>query len=107
MAGSARRGAKLWARHGVHYHRRLSLESTAGSEASLTRALEAPPGELGGMAVVEATRTDGLKLRFADGSWCLLRRSGTEPLLRIYVESGTEAGLERLVHGSRELLAGR
>jgi phosphomannomutase len=31
--------------------------------------------------------TDGVKLNFADGSWILFRRSGTEPILRIYCES--------------------
>ena len=31
--------------------------------------------------------TDGVKLNFADGSWILFRKSGTEPLIRIYCES--------------------
>jgi len=30
---------------------------------------------------------DGLKMNFADGSWILFRKSGTEPMLRIYSES--------------------
>jgi phosphomannomutase len=30
---------------------------------------------------------DGVKLNFADGSWILFRKSGTEPLIRIYCES--------------------
>jgi phosphomannomutase len=30
---------------------------------------------------------DGVKLNFADGSWLLFRKSGTEPLIRIYCES--------------------
>ena len=35
-------------------------------------------------------RTDGLKMEFADGSWVLLRLSGTEPLMRIYSEAATQ-----------------
>ena len=31
--------------------------------------------------------TDGVKFWLADGSWLLIRPSGTEPLLRIYAES--------------------
>lgn len=31
--------------------------------------------------------TDGVKLNFADGSWILFRKSGTEPIIRIYCES--------------------
>lgn len=31
--------------------------------------------------------TDGVKMNFADGSWILFRKSGTEPIIRIYCES--------------------
>lgn len=31
--------------------------------------------------------TDGVKINLADGSWILFRKSGTEPLIRIYCES--------------------
>jgi phosphomannomutase len=31
--------------------------------------------------------TDGVKVNFSDGSWILFRRSGTEPMIRIYCES--------------------
>ena len=30
---------------------------------------------------------DGVKMNFTDGSWILFRRSGTEPMIRIYCES--------------------
>ena len=42
-----------------------------------------------GRHVKKMDRTDGLKLEFDDGSWVLLRLSGTEPLLRIYTEAAT------------------
>jgi phosphomannomutase len=31
--------------------------------------------------------TDGVKMNFDDGSWILFRKSGTEPMIRIYCES--------------------
>ncbi|HEV7427899.1 MAG TPA: phosphoglucomutase/phosphomannomutase family protein [Thermoanaerobaculia bacterium] len=31
--------------------------------------------------------TDGVKMNFGDGSWILFRKSGTEPIIRIYCES--------------------
>ena len=43
-----------------------------------------------GRAVKSLDRTDGLKIEFADGSWVLLRLSGTEPLMRVYTEAATE-----------------
>ena len=42
--------------------------------------------ELGKYKVVKVNKTDGVKLYFDDNSWILVRPSGTEPLLRIYIE---------------------
>jgi phosphoglucomutase len=42
-----------------------------------------------GRQVKSLDRTDGLKFEFDDGSWVLLRLSGTEPLLRVYTEAAT------------------
>src|SRR5882757_9860723 len=46
--------------------------------------------------VASLDRTDGLKIAFADGSWVLLRLSGTEPLLRIYAEAATPQAASQL-----------
>jgi len=37
---------------------------------------------------------DGFKFYLADGSWVLLRASGTEPLIRIYSEAPDGEGVE-------------
>ncbi len=42
---------------------------------------------LGSLQVKRINKLDGIKLYFDDGSWILVRPSGTEPLLRIYIES--------------------
>jgi phosphomannomutase len=42
-----------------------------------------------GRPVANLDRTDGLKIGFADGSWVLMRLSGTEPLMRVYTEAAT------------------
>ncbi len=68
------------------------------------------PAELAGEAVartVPLDTGDGFKFFLADGSWLLIRTSGTEPLVRIYTEATSGelrdallvAG-ERLVRGS-------
>lgn len=44
-----------------------------------------------GRKVVSIDRTDGAKFTFGDGSWMLLRLSGTEPILRLYVEAESAA----------------
>ena len=53
--------------------------------------------EFQGRRVSRIDRTDGLKLIFADGSWLLLRLSGTEPLLRVYAEAATPQASRQIV----------
>jgi phosphomannomutase len=68
-----------------------------------------PPTELGGQAV---TRTlpldtgDGFKFWVDDGSWLMIRASGTEPLVRIYTEATSEAGREALLVAGERLVRG-
>jgi phosphomannomutase len=40
---------------------------------------------------------DGVKLNFADGSWILFRKSGTEPMIRIYAESPAASRVEEML----------
>ena len=54
------------------------------------------------MRAVPLTTNDGVKFFTTDGSWLLVRFSGTEPLVRVYAEA-TSAELrdELLVIGER------
>jgi phosphoglucomutase len=49
-----------------------------------------------GRRVATLDRTDGLKIAFEDGSWVLLRLSGTESLMHVYVEAATPDGAAQL-----------
>lgn len=40
---------------------------------------------------------DGVKMNFADGSWILFRKSGTEPMIRIYAESPKAGRVEEML----------
>ncbi len=51
---------------------------------------------LAGRKVISIDRTDGAKFVLDDGSWMLLRLSGTEPLLRLYVEAESAAASAKL-----------
>lgn len=48
-------------------------------------------------------RTDGLRLDFGD-AWCLLRPSGTEPKIKIYVEADDQQRAEGLFSEMRKLV---
>jgi len=66
--------------------RRLSLKSIAGSN------------------VVRTNTTDGARFVLADNSWLLIRVSGTEPLVRLYAESGSKENVRKILGSGKELL---
>ena len=47
---------------------------------------------------------DGVKMNFADGSWLLFRKSGTEPIIRIYCESPDAALVQTMLDRAIEEL---
>src|SRR5215471_12048273 len=65
-------------------------------KANAVRKVGVDSSTLLGRKVVSIDRTDGAKFVFEDGSWMLLRLSGTEPLLRLYVEAESAAASAKL-----------
>lgn len=63
------------------------------------KVYEAVAQELVGKAPegAEVTTIDGVRVDYPDGSWLLLRKSGTEPKIRIYGEAPTLEELRRAV----------
>ena len=49
---------------------------------------------------------DGFKFFLADGSWLLIRASGTEPLVRVYTEASSEAMRDALLDQGERLVRG-
>lgn len=77
---------------GPLFNQRLDLHLTEAHKSAVLEHLqsEAPiPGleSVAGIKVKEVGRKDGVKLYLEDGSWVLLRPSGTEPLMRVYLET--------------------
>lgn len=85
---------KLGKRRLYYFEEHLSLTPELKAQASilLSRNLE----NVGGRRVKEVRRTDGVKFVFTDGSWALVRFSGTEPVLRITTEDYTPKGARAL-----------
>ena len=65
---------------------------------------DAPP-EFAGALVVKTRDDDGFKFYLDDGSWVLMRMSGTEPLMRVYSEASTPERVKELLAAFEERLA--
>ena len=62
------------------------------------------PESVDGHAVAEVVTLDGFKLLLENGSWLLVRPSGTEPKLRVYAEADSDDRVESLLAEGRELV---
>jgi phosphoglucomutase len=75
---------------------RENLHLSDEQKANAVKRVAVDASTLAGRKVVSIDRTDGAKFIFDDGSWMLLRLSGTEPLLRLYVEAESAAASAKL-----------
>ncbi len=84
---------------------RLDIKTTPEKKEMVLSALvEAKPAEIAGLAVSRTIAVDGKKFVMEEGSWVLIRASGTEPLFRIYVETDSTDKLKEIQNATRELL---
>jgi len=65
-------------------------------KAKFTEKLRQNPREFFGRKVKEIVRTDGLRLICEGSSWVCYRLSGTELVVRVCSEAGSEQDLQKL-----------
>jgi phosphoglucomutase len=84
---------------------RVNLHLSADVQAKLMGRLKTDFKDFAGRKIAKVDRTDGVKLNFDDGSWVLMRPSGTEPVVRIYTEAATPAASEKLAEQTQAWIA--
>ena len=93
---------ELFVKVGSFYPQRENFRLTADVKEKFTGKLEQNPRNFFGRKVKEVVRTDGLKLICEDGSWVCYRLSGTEPVVRVYSEAGSNAELVKLSAAAKQ-----
>jgi hypothetical protein len=68
----------------------------ASKQALMARLRDDTPATVGGENVASVSKVDGVKMVRDDGSWLLIRPSGTEPLVRCYIEARSDDGVAAL-----------
>ena len=74
--------------------------------SGLKDRLKTLPSSFAGLKVDKVVTIDGTKLILSDGSWVLIRPSGTEPVVRFYAESFSQEGLDRLTEAGKAFILG-
>lgn len=96
---------RLLEEHGRIVAGKVSLDCPDDRKAGVLGELEAHiPESVDGHAVAEVVTLDGFKLLLENGSWVLVRPSGTEPKLRVYAEADSDERVESLLAAGRELV---
>jgi phosphomannomutase len=106
--------AELMRMVGPSHYLRRDLHFAAAAYASAKERImatlkEAAPEKLGGHAVariVQLATNDGTKFFVDDGSWLLIRLSGTEPLVRVYAETKDEREIGPLLDAGEKMVRG-
>jgi phosphomannomutase len=83
----------------------LKLTRPVAKPAMVKMLVDAAPAAIAGVAVEDVQTTDGVKYYLDDGSWLLIRPSGTEPVLRVYAEAPAEERVKALLHFGEEMAA--
>ncbi len=95
----------LYADVGTVIHaRRLNLHLSREQQERLAERLKDLPPRVAGQRVVRVETLEGKKLLLEDGSWFLVRPSGTEPVVRLYMDAHSEAQIEELTAAAKEIL---
>ena len=98
--------AQIYGRVGRLFTQRLGVRLTPELQATLQDKLAQEPTAIGGRKIASVNRTDGVKFILDDGSWLLMRPSGTEPLVRIYGEAESATDLEVLLEQGKKYILG-
>ncbi len=98
--------ARLYARVGTFVTRRENIRLSPELDEGFSRKMQALPGNFAGIALKDVVTIDGTKCLLEDGSWLLFRKSGTEPVVRLYGEAASEEQLTCILRAGKQFIAG-
>lgn len=94
-------GHHAYARHDI----RMPRETYERDRLKVLETLkEHQPKTVAGIDVAGVRDDDGFKFYLKDGSWVLLRTSGTEPLIRVYSEADSQDAVDERLAALEEIV---
>ena len=95
---------RLYDQVGRYITRRENISLTPRLAEAFPKKMESTPDAFAGAGVKERITIDGNKFILEDGSWLLFRKSGTEPVVRLYGEASSEERLRAVMEAGREFI---
>lgn len=96
---------ELFDEFGEHAYYRNDLHTEESKkQAMIEHCKQKKLTEINGKKVADWQFTDGIKQIMDDGSWLLVRASGTEPVLRIYAEAPTADQAKAMVEDVSQMV---
>jgi len=96
----------LWEKYGRRFSQRLDLKIPETKKVQLLEQLkQQPPTSINGQKVLKTKTVDGVKIELTDAAWLLIRASGTEPLIRVYLETLAEKQLLQLKEAVTKIIS--
>jgi len=93
--------------YGIYVYKRFDMRIPRDKKKVLLTTLARKPfGKILGKSVIEVKSYDGFKFILEDGTWLMLRASGTEPKLRIYSEGHSDKEALRLIEFGKRFAQG-
>lgn len=96
---------KLDVKYGPYIYDRIDLRFCEKNRVKITETvrLAGKHGVFAGKRISRIDEMDGIKFIFSEREWVLFRFSGTEPLLRIYSEAPSRAGVNKNLAAGKRL----
>ncbi|MDG1893157.1 MAG: phosphoglucomutase/phosphomannomutase family protein [Verrucomicrobiota bacterium] len=91
---------------GPYFTDRINVRIPSNQKEALLERLDKGLDKIGRQKVHQFIRIDGYKFLLSGQEWVAFRASGTEPLIRCYIEAKSEAGLKRLQRACKKILTG-
>ncbi|MFD1513929.1 phosphoglucomutase/phosphomannomutase family protein [Halomarina rubra] len=102
------RADDIEAEYGEIHQGRISVDCPDDRKRAVLDSLDGDlPDTVAGVGVDRVGTKDGFKIFLDDGTWLLVRPSGTEPKLRVYAEANDHERVAPLLEAGRDLLEPR
>jgi alpha-D-glucose phosphate-specific phosphoglucomutase len=95
---------EIYAAAGRFYTERINVPISPDKKEALLARLGSGLSHIGKLPVTKFITTDGFKYLLPDDEWVAFRASGTEPMIRCYIEARSRTGLKSLQADCRKLL---